>query len=260
MSAEADATAVASCELLEWDSEHFGFPVARVGTGTLTDASMDAIDAWCAERGVRCLYLAADSDDSETARVAAARGFRVVDLRIVACRSYEGLLDLPAGPEELTVREATGGDLDYARRLAARSHRSSRFYFDGNFPEDRCDALYEAWVERGVEDPERGLLIAVVAGEPVGYYVVAPLGPDREGYADLVAIDERHRRKGYGRAMFFGGYRHCAARGARVARAVLSHRNLDNVRLHEKLGFLTDEIQVWHHKWYGEAGGGSRWR
>jgi len=41
---------------------------------------------------------------------------------------------------------------------------------------------------------------------------------------------------------------------------VLSHRNLDNVRLHEKLGFLTDEIQVWHHKWYGEAGGVNRWR
>jgi len=260
MSVDADATAVVPCELLDWDSEHFGFPIGRVSAGALTESSAEAVDAWCAERGVRCLYLAADSDDSETARVAAARGFRVVDLRIIASRSYEGLLDLPTGPQEVTVREATDGDLDYARRLAARSHRSSRFYFDGNFPEDRCDALYEAWIERGVEDPERELLIAVVAGEPVGYYVVAPMGPDRDGYADLVAIDERHRRKGYGRAMYFGGYRHCAARGARVARAVLSHRNLANIRLHEKIGFLTDEIQVWHHKWYGEAGGVNRWR
>lgn len=249
MSADVEASIAAPCELLEWDSEHFGFPIARVVGDVLTESSAEAVDAWCAERGVRCLYLSAESDDAETARVAAARGFRVVDLRILASRSYEGLLDLPAGPE-ITMREATDGDLDYARRLAARSHRSSRFYFDGNFREDRCDALYEAWVERGVRDPERRLLIAVVASEPVGYYVAAPLGADREGHGELTAIDERHRGKGYGRAISFGGYRHYAARGARVARAVLSHRNLASIRLHERIGYLTDEIQVWHHKWF----------
>ncbi len=256
MSADVEASIAAPCELLEWDSEHFGFPIARVVGDVLTESSAEAVDSWCAERGVRCLYLAADSDDAETARVAAARGFRLVDLRILASRSYEGLLDLPTGPE-ITMREATQGDLDYARRLAARSHRSSRFYFDGNFPEDRCNALYEAWVERGVRDPERRLLIAVVAGEPVGYYVAAPLGADREGHGELTAIDERHHGKGYGRAISFGGYRHYAARGARVARAVLSHRNLASIRLHERIGYLTDEIQVWHHKWY-ETGAGEQ--
>lgn len=250
MAADGGAQTDAPCRLLDWDSEHFGFPIAQVVSGKLTESNADAVDEWCAEQAVRCLYLAADSDDAETARVAAARGFRMVDIKITTRRSYEGLLDLPQGPEEVSVREAIDGDLEYARRLAARSHHSSRFYFDGNFPEDRCDAMYEAWIERGARDPERRLLIAVAADEPVGYYVAAPLGPEREGNGELVAIDERHRGKGYGRAMHFGGYRHYAARGARVARAVLSHRNLANLHLHERIGFVIDEIQVWHHKWY----------
>ena len=149
MAAEREAP----CELLEWDSEHFGFPIAKVLGDTLSEPSVDAIDAWCAEHGIRCLYFATDGRDPETARIAAAHAFRVVDVHIISRRSYEGLLELPVGSEKVTVREATRDDLDYARRLAARSHRTSRFYFDGGFPRDRCDALYEAWIERGVGAP-----------------------------------------------------------------------------------------------------------
>jgi RimJ/RimL family protein N-acetyltransferase len=252
MAAERESSPAPPCELLEWDSEHFGFPIARVLAGTLTSSSVQAIDAWCVERGIRCLYFVADADDPETARLAAAHGFRVADLRIIARRSYEGLFDQPQGPEEVTMREATTRDLEYARRLAARSHHNSRFYFDEGFPNDRCDALYEAWIERAARDPERGLLIPVVDGEPVGYYALAPFGPDLEGHGELVAIDERHRGKGYGRAMHFGSFRHFAARGARTQRGVFSHRNLANTRLYQRMGFLIDEIQVWHHKWYPE--------
>src|SRR3954454_11119492 len=252
MAAEGDAP----CELLEWDSEHFGFPIAKVVGRTLSESRAEAVDDWCAEREIRCLYLASDGQDPETARVAAAHAFRVVDVHITSRRSYDGLFELPAGPADVIVREATGGDLDYARRLAARSHRTSRFYFDGSFPRDRCDALYEAWVERGARDPERRLLIAVVGGEPVGYDVLAPIGPDLEGRGELVAIDERHRGKGYGRAMSFGGYRECATRGARTHRGVYSVRNPVNIRLHQKIGFLVDEVEVWHHKWFGTPRGG----
>jgi ribosomal protein S18 acetylase RimI-like enzyme len=238
------------CEALEWDSEHFGFPIAQIATARLTDERADAVDDWCDEHGIRCLYLCANAEDAETARVAAARGFRVVDTRLIVRRTYEGIFDLPLGPEELSLREATGDDLDFARKLAARSHHSTRFYFDGNFPRDRCDALYEAWVERGHRDPERRLLIGVVRGEPVGYVVSAPIGPEREGHGELIAVHERHRRKGYGQAIHFAEYRDCMARGALTHRGVISVRNLGNFRLHERLGFLTDEIQIWHHKWY----------
>jgi GNAT superfamily N-acetyltransferase len=253
MAVEGGSSSVPPCELLEWDSEHFGFPIARVRADVLTESSMEEVDAWCFDRGVRCLYFSADGDDPETARVAASHGFRVVDVRVIARRSYEGLFELPAGAETVSVREATEGDLDYARRLAARSHHTSRFYYDGNFPEDRCDALYAAWIDRGARDPERRVLIAVVDDEPVGYDVLAPLGPDLEGNGELVAIDEGHRGKGYGRALSFGGYRSCADRGARTHRGVYSVRNLVNIRFHERIGFVIDEAEVWHHTWFEDG-------
>jgi len=250
MAGASDALTTSPCELLEWDSEHFGFPIARLSGDALTEEGAEAVDDWCRDAGVRCLYFCVDPADAESARVAANHGFRVVDVRAIVRRSYEGLLELPAGSEALTVREATETDLRFARELAARSHHTSRFYFDGNFPRGRCDALYEAWVELGSRDPERRLWIGVVNGEPVGYMVAAPLGPEREGDGQLVAIHERYRGKGLGRALHFGQYRDYAARGALTQRGAISLRNLVNIRLHERLGFVTDEVQAWHHKWF----------
>ncbi len=47
------------CEPLPWDSEHFGLSIAQVAGGALSEERAAAADAWCAERGVDCLYLLA---------------------------------------------------------------------------------------------------------------------------------------------------------------------------------------------------------
>jgi GNAT superfamily N-acetyltransferase len=249
MAGTSDETETVPCELLEWDSEHFGFPIARVAGETLTPHRAEAIDDWCIDQGIRCLYFLADADDAETARVAAGHGYRVVDLRITVRHSMEGLDQLPVSPL-VTVREADEDELGYLRQLATRSHRASRFYFDGGFPRERCDQLYEAWVERGFRDPDRTLLVAVVDREPAGYMVFAPLGPDREGRGELGAVDEGRRGKGVGTALHVAMLRTLASRGATSHRGVLSARNVAVIRLHERLGFLTEKVEVWHHKWY----------
>ena len=161
-------TAAPPCQLVEWDSEHFDLPIGKVTAAALTPGGADAIDRWCLDQGIRCLYFLADASDAESARVAFEHGYRFVDVRITCARFYQGVEDLPSyGPEGLTVREADEGDLDFALDLAARSHRTSRFYFDGMFPTERCDVLYRSWVERGFRDPERMVgLRSSTASEP----------------------------------------------------------------------------------------------
>lgn len=241
----------APCELLDWDSEHFGFPIARVAASTLTAERAEAIDRWCLERGIRCLYLLADADDAETSRVAAEHGYRAVDVRVTVRRPLEGVETLPAfGPAGMTVREGDEDDLAYTTELAARSHTGSRFYFDGGFPREQCDALYEAWVARGFRDQARTVRIPEVDGERAGYHVLAPLGPDRESNGELLAVDERHRGKGVALGLLASSLRWLAERGAVRHRAVHSPRNIGPVRYHERTGFLTDQVEVWHHKWF----------
>lgn len=238
------------CELLEWDSEHFGFPIARAQVANLDEEIAAAIDRWCGDRGIRCLYFLVDADDAPTARLAAERGYRVVDVRVTVERSLEGVERLPRLPDWMATREADRSDLGFVRALAARGHHGSRFYFDGGFPRELCDALYVKWVERGLRDPARTLRIAEVDGEPAAYHVLGPLGEDRIGRGELLAVDERHRGRGVALSLVRDSIRTLAARGAVRHRSVHAARNVGAARYMERAGLLTAAVEVWHHKWY----------
>jgi len=241
----------APCELLDWDSRHFGFRVASVLDNSLSQESAEEIDDWCAEVGVRCLYLLADADDGATAEIAAGHGYREADVRVTMTRPMDGVEELPlGGPETMEIREASEDELDPLLDLAGQSHLTSRFYADPEFPRERSDALYRAWLERGFRHPDHGLLVALVDGEPAGYMVYSQLVVNGEGHGELGAVDERFRRRGIARALHVAMFRLLADRGAEVHRGVLSGRNPPILRLHERLGFQTDKREVWHHKWF----------
>ena len=146
--------------------------------------------------------------------------------------------------------EASEAEADYLRALAAESHRGSRFYFDGGFPVERCGALYGAWIERGLRDPERNIRVAALEGKPAGYQVVGPPAPDGTRRLELLAIDPHHHRRGIAPALLLSAMRMLESEGRAETWTILSSRNVASIRVFERLGFLTDRIDVWHHKWY----------
>jgi GNAT superfamily N-acetyltransferase len=237
--------------VLDWDTEHFGFRIATVAGSTLDEPAVARVDEWCAENEVRCVYFLADAEDAETSIVAAEHGFRNVDMRVAVGLSLAEEPP-PAGLDGVELGEAAESERGYLRSLAASSYRgTSRFYFDGGFPPDRCDAMYEAWVERGFRDPERTIFVVRMDGEPVGYQIVGPREEDGTRRLELVAVDPRRRGAGVAAALLSGTMRVLRSEGAPRTWSILSARNIATVRLHERLGFLTEGAGVWHHKWYG---------
>lgn len=251
----ADGERNPAFETLAWDSEHFGLAIARVRGPRLDLELAQAAQRWCLDRGVDCLYLLADADDAETARVAARHGFRVVDVRLNLRHDLSGLGSEPwHSPGTLSVRRAEDRDLPGLARIAAASHRTTRFYFDGNFPAERCDALYVRWVERAFADPEHELLVAELEGEAVGYHALRLPGPE-PARADLIAIDPRHRGRGLGAELLRSSLRLLRDLGAERVATAMQARNTGAVRGHERDGFLLESTQVWHHRWYQERNG-----
>jgi GNAT superfamily N-acetyltransferase len=240
-----------ACELLEWDSEHFGFPVARVLGSSLDRDVAGRVDEWCRSNQVRCIYLLADAEDADTSRVAAESAFRIVDGRVVVRRALEGLGEPHlSGVAGMEVREAVEADLGHLREIASVSHHGSRFFFDTGFPDARCAALYEAWIDRGFVDPDRNLWVATLEGVPAGYHVIGPAGPDGIRRLELLAVDPNRHGRGIGTALILSTMGALRSEGADETWTILSPRNVPSIRLHERVGFLTESVQVWHHKWY----------
>jgi dTDP-4-amino-4,6-dideoxy-D-galactose acyltransferase len=153
------------------------------------------------------------------------------------------------------VRPAELRDLPRLREIAARSHRDSRFYADGNFPREACDRLYAVWVERSMLDREFAGAVFVTEnedGEADGYITCASR-EEAGGEIGLVAVDAAARRQGKGRRLLARAGRWFADRGSERISVVTQGSNVAALRLYERYGFTADRVELWFHWWRPRA-------
>jgi GNAT superfamily N-acetyltransferase len=223
--------------------------------GVLNEEVGEQVDRWCEERGIRCLYLLADANDADTARAAARLGYRQVDDRLTFRHELKELGAEPwHSPGPISVRTAKSEDLPALESLATSSHRHTRFYFDGGFPLERCGLLYVRWIERAQREAGHELLIAEQDGKTIGYHAIRMPGPE-PGRLDLIALEPSARGRGLGRALLRSSLRRLRDQGAEAVLTSMQARNVTALRSHERVGFVAERAQVWHHKWYGEPNG-----
>lgn len=246
----------AACELLAWDSEFWGFRVARVTGDTLTDERAEQVEGWCRANDVACAYFLARSDDARTTTVAENRDYRFVDVRVNLRHHLSGLsLGLGSKDEEsLSIRHSRPDDVPRLERIAKTTHRDTRFYYDLNFPRDLCDALYETWIRRSCEGYADAVLVAEAGGE-VGGYISCHLDAEaRSGKIGLVGVGEGARGAGFGRALVERSLAWFHDQGAAEVTVVTQARNGAAQRLYQRCGFLTRDVNLWYHKWYRTSG------
>ena len=239
--------ASAPCELLQWDSDFFGFPVARVRGSELDRDSAAAVDAWCTERGVRCVYLLLDADDNESARAADANGYELVDVRLTLRHDLDGL---PEADPEASIRQAEPRDISRSQRARRPEPPRQPLLRDGGFSRERCDALYARWVADAGRDPDRWVGVREVAGTAVGYQVVRPPGEDRDrGDGDpgrgRVAPARGHRPESPPAGLRWG-----RSVGAVAVETATQERNGVSYETHLALGFSCTRREAWRHKWF----------
>jgi dTDP-4-amino-4,6-dideoxy-D-galactose acyltransferase len=237
-------TSPAPCEFLEWDSNFFGLKIARLGGQRLTPAEWPSVEEWCLSEGIRCVYFLAAADDAETIRTAEAHGFGLVDIRVTLD------LDIPEViPDAPDVRLFEPADAPQLRDIAKVSHRDSRFYFDRSFPADRCDALYETWIERSTQGWADATLVAGRPGEACGY-LTCHLNSSGAGSIGLVAVGEQQRGRGLGRQLVDASLSYFRQNGMERVSVVTQGRNIDSQRLYQRCGFRTRSQLLWFHRWF----------
>jgi ribosomal protein S18 acetylase RimI-like enzyme len=237
------------CELLEWDSQHFGFPVARLTPLAPVAEEFRAAVAWCRTEGVRCLYFLCDADAIESVRLAQVGGFDMIDVRITLLRRLDLDPVAPAAGGPLVVREATAADLGAVRAMTPGLFQGSRFYKDGRFPRGRVDALYQRWAERDFRTPGRLLVVSERDGRVVGFSSASCEGAG-EGRWGLIAVEAGARGRGVGAALAAAVERGLRERGASHCVVATQGGNTASLRLFEKRGFRTVAVQLWFHRWF----------
>lgn len=234
------ATEADPCERLEWDTEFWGFPIARVASRRLDSEGARRVANWCEGENIRCAFLLAAADDADTAFAAESSGFVPVDTRITLER-------LPAPEQDgaspgVSIREASGGDDGAIAALASRAHTDTRFFFDTNFSPSRASELYATWARRGFREDSRHLLVAERDGRLAGYILIA----DQPRSIDLIAVAESTRGLGVGRSLVAAAV---AERADEPITVVTQARNVAALRLYQASGFRIIATDIWYHRW-----------
>lgn len=235
------------CQILEWDTGFFGFRIARTAEARLSRDKWPLVQRWCKAEGVRCLYLLASSEQmADTDFLVGECKFRLVDIRIT--------LDRNATPRETAegIRFAEAKDVPALATIARSSHTDSRFYTDPGFPRERCDALFQTWIEKSCGGYARTVLVAERDMQPAGYITCDWSGDT--GQIGLVAVAPWARGAGIGRNLVQSSIGIFQQNGVKRIAVVTQGRNIAAQRLYQRCGFATGAVQLWYHRWFFEAG------
>lgn len=240
------------CELLAWDSGFFGVTIARARGSRLTGERLAAIERWCGDRRVACLYFLADAEHPPTVALAEDSGFRLVDVRMSFARALEGPPPPPRDWPGILIRPQRTSDLEPLQALARSNHRDTRFFSDEHFARARAAELYAAWIARSCTDAEGEVLVAEVDGVTSGY-VACQVTPTGEGSIGLIGVEVQARRRGVGAALLASALAWFHSQGCTAVSVVTQGRNIDAQRLYQGAGFVTSSLQLWFHRWFQQG-------
>jgi ribosomal protein S18 acetylase RimI-like enzyme len=243
---------------LEWDSEFWGFPVGEVSGHVLAPGDLAEIDTWCNHHSVACLYFLATSGDPVTVRTAEDEGFRLTDVRV----TFEGATDnwpdetRRVDPPGVSIRPSAAGDVESLQKIAAASHRDTRFFFDLNFPRAKCELLYARWIAASCSGFADIVFVGDTAGEALGYITChLPQDGQQAGRIGLVGVAPMARGRGLGRLLVQCALSWFASQHVDRVTVVTQGRNVAAQVLYQRCGFVTRSHQLWFHKWYDDRSG-----
>ena len=233
---------------LQWDSEFFSVSVARATGSRMTRDDADRLADAARASDVVNLQILVDLGDDETIRTLEASGYHLTDTRITFARQIRD--DHVADSRTIShTRPSRQDDVETLASIARTNHRDSRFYYDGGFPHERCDDLFETWITRSCEGWADHVIVADTGNGAAGY-ISCHLRGENAGQIGLVGVGNGYQGKGLGGNLVAAAIDWFAAQGCRSVDVVTQGRNINAQKLYQRAGFVTSAIGHWYHRWF----------
>jgi ribosomal protein S18 acetylase RimI-like enzyme len=242
---------VAVWQPLDRDTTFFGIKTARITPTRLDSLSLVQALAETREWGAEVLHLLVESDHAPSVVLAEQAGFHLVDIRVtLEWRPTDAEID--RRPAAVQVRAYEVADLLALQAIAGTSYHDTRYYYDGRYPRELCDALYAEWIAKSCGGAAEAVLVAVREQRPLGFVTCHLASTTQTGQIGLVGVDADARGSGVGEALVRAAQQWFRDRQASRVSVVTQGRNIGAQRLYQRAGFATSAVQLWYHKWFAE--------
>lgn len=229
-------------ERVAFDSEIFGFGVARIVTCTSTSPAgyarlhREGVER-ARERGFRHVSRRIPGDADDERRGLEQSGYSLVDVGVVFERD---LGDVTFSPFSST-RLASEADVELVARECASIFRTSRYYHDPAFSPELADELHR----RSIWNSFRGRAAAFIVAEEATAFVTCAVSPERVGSIGLLGVSPGSRGRGVGHRLLSDALAWFAST-ARAERVEVKTQvtNTSAVRTYERAGFRLARVEL----------------
>jgi dTDP-4-amino-4,6-dideoxy-D-galactose acyltransferase len=238
----------ATFDILPWDTDVFGFPVARFRDSVRSAESLARAIELLRDRAVHLAYYAFPWDDAGLRDIARAQGGRLVDRKVTYSAACSEIVAEPPSAGVDVVRYEPDEPDETLIRLARQSGEYSRFRTDPRVEPRVFEHIYDAWIRNSANRTMADdVFVARIDGITAGLVTVG----ERCGRGDigLLAVDARARRRGVGRALVARARDWTLSRGMSAAQVVTQGENTAACALYEACGYRAEQVLAVFHFW-----------
>ena len=236
-------------QILRWDTNFFGFIVARIIPNRLTAGELKHTLFLLEKKNVSLVYWASDPLDEESQRSAKLFGGFFADKKI----TYE--IDL-RNVFNACLQEVNANIEEYLEplpnfeleALALKCGVFSRFNLDPNFSKEQYESLYKLWILNSVNKKIADTVFVTKKRDKIVGMVTAGR-KNYCGYIGIIAVDENMRGEKVGLNLVGMAHKWFILKGCKTAQVVTQGDNIVGCRLYEKCGYHIKKIEHFYHFW-----------
>lgn len=238
-------------EILEWDSNFFGFPVASVVQPSISKDDWTSIREFVAEKGVRLLYFKCQLTDRDSVDVAQINAFSLVDVRLDYVLNlqkkwaWQRFSD-ESGPVLTKAKEV---DLHQLSEMVTRTFENSRYYADKKFDPEKIDEFYVNWIERSIKGEFDDEVLVVKEEGVIQSLCSLKYETNKNARIGLFAVNQELVGTGVGSRFLFSILTSLAEKGLSKVSVVTQGSNLAAQNTYAKCGFQVHDMSLYFHHW-----------
>ena len=237
-------------KILEWDSNFFGFKVAKILLDRLSLKALEGILEELRGKEILLVYWASNYEDKNSHKAAERLGGFLADEKVTYVVDLSDLiLNKDVLKSEFIIEEYDKDIPDEDLfELSIQSGVYSRFNCDPKIGSENFRRMYREWIKNSVSKRiAQAVLVAKKSGKIVGMVTVG----EKEGRGDigLLSIVSESRGKGLGFSLVKSAQDWFKSQGYRRGQVITQKRNIFACKLYEKCGYRIEKIERFYHFW-----------
>ncbi len=231
--------------ILDWDSEVFGFPVAKIIPEKLDTKKLGGILSDLKKSNVSLAYWAFDKGCANSQIAAESMHGFLTGIKIIYVADLEVISPAFISPTVQLKKYSGDGTNTEIINLTFQGAISSRFHIDPKITRKQYEDIHKIWINNSIKNN----MIFVVEKNDSIIGFVSLNEKNKRGNIDFIVVDKSFGGKGFGGTLMRNAHRWFISRGFKTVQAVTQKENIAACRMYEKFGYQIEKEEYFYHFW-----------